>query len=65
MCESDVYIRENEKEKKVMEDVSVVKVEGDKIIIQKIFGSSGVFDNYKIDTINFLNHKVVIKPKQK
>jgi len=33
MCESDVYITENGKEKKIMEEVSIVKVEGDKIII--------------------------------
>ncbi|ODS35468.1 hypothetical protein BEH94_06495 [Candidatus Altiarchaeales archaeon WOR_SM1_SCG] len=63
MCESDVYVTENGKEKKIMEDVSVVKVDGDKIIIQKMFGSSEIFDNYKIDTINFLNHKLVLKPK--
>jgi len=65
MCESDVYVRENGKERKIMEDVLVMKIDGDKIITQKMFGSPDVFDGYKIDTINLLNHKVIIKPDEK
>jgi predicted RNA-binding protein len=62
MCESNVYIRNEEDEKLIMEDVAQLKDHNGKIWIADLLGEEKEIQG-KIEEISFLDHKVFIRPK--
>jgi len=63
MCESNVYIRDEEDEKLVMEDVAQLKDHDGKVWIVDLLGEEKEIVG-KVEEITFLDHKVFIGPKE-
>ncbi|MHA1470196.1 MAG: CooT family nickel-binding protein [Candidatus Asgardarchaeia archaeon] len=61
MCESDVYIIENGKEKILLNEVSSLKLENNTALLQNIYGEEKKLEHVKIIIIDFLKHKVLIE----
>ncbi len=61
MCQSKVFLEENGVEKKLMDDCVFLKVENGKVYIQDILNNKKVL-KAEISHINFLNHKIYLKP---
>lgn len=59
MCESNVYLRKGDEEEKVLEDVEVLRPEGDVIFIANIYGEQKRI-KARLVSINFTEHKVLI-----
>ena len=62
MCESNVYIRDEEDEKLVIEDVAQLKDHDGKILIVDLLGEEKEIEG-KVEEISFMDHKVLISPK--
>lgn len=62
MCESIVYILEGEEKKKIMEDVSKVRYEGENLILIGLLGSRKEIRG-KIIEVDADRHEIVIKPE--
>jgi predicted RNA-binding protein len=63
MCESNVYIEENESEKLVMEDVALLKVGNGRIRLVDLLGEEKELQG-RVKEISFLDHKVIIGQKE-
>ncbi|MEQ9714090.1 MAG: CooT family nickel-binding protein [Candidatus Asgardarchaeum sp.] len=61
MCESDVYIIENGKEKILLNEVSSLKLENNTALLQNIYGEEKKLEHVKRIIIDFLKHKVLIE----
>ncbi len=61
MCESNVYLRDEEGDRLVMEDAVLVENEGGAIKITDILGEEKEFRG-TLEEITFLEHRIVIKP---
>lgn len=61
MCESNVYLREEDGDKLVMEDAVLIEDQGGKIKVTNILGEEMSFKG-DIEEITFLDHRVVISP---
>jgi predicted RNA-binding protein len=59
MCEARVFKYENNNEKKLMDDVYVLKKEDDKVYLLNIFGEQEVV-KAKVKEIDLVKHKIVI-----
>ncbi|MCG2796382.1 MAG: CooT family nickel-binding protein [Actinomycetia bacterium] len=59
MCESKVYLREEDGNKLVMEDAVLIEDEGGRIKVTNILGEEKVFEG-GIEEITFLDHRVII-----
>ncbi len=59
MCEARVFKYENDNEKKLMDDVYVLKKEDDKVYLLNIFGEQEVV-KAKVKEIDLVKHKIVI-----
>jgi predicted RNA-binding protein len=59
MCEARVFKYENNNEKKLMDDVYVLKREEDKVYLLNIFGEQEVV-KAKVKEIDLVKHKIVI-----
>lgn len=60
MCESNVYIRRGENEEKVLEEVEILRPEGEGIIfLANIYGEQKRI-KAKLVSIDFTEHKVVL-----
>lgn len=62
MCEANAYIYEDGKEILYLENVDIMRPEGDKIYLRNFFGEQKLFDG-EIKEISLLNHKIVLKKK--
>jgi len=60
MCESNVYLIKNGKEELVLESVSMVKPQGNKLFLQSILGEEKSV-NARIKEINLMDHKIVLE----
>ena len=60
MCESNVYLRDEEGDTLVMEDAVMVKNEAGHITVTDILGDSKGFDG-RLDEVTFLEHRIVIR----
>ena len=60
MCEVNAYIKRDGHETLVMEGVFVLKPEGDKILLENIFGEQKLIDA-KISQISLMEHKIILK----
>ena len=65
MCESNVYIKEKEKKKLVMQEAAKILFEGDKIKIYGILGNSVEVDDCEIALIDLMKHEIILKKKVK
>jgi|Deesub1362A_J573_1020465.scaffolds.fasta_scaffold00131_62 predicted RNA-binding protein len=62
MCESIVYILEGEEKKKIMEDVSKVRYEGENLVLIGLLGDRKEIRG-KIIEVDADQHEIVIKPE--
>ncbi len=62
MCESKVYVLENEEKKLVMEESAKV-VFGDKITVYGILGNLVEVEDCEIDYIDLMKHEIILKKK--
>ena len=60
MCEANAYIKRDGHETLVMEGVFVLKPEGDKILLENIFGEQKLIDA-KISQISLMEHKIILR----
>lgn len=59
MCESNVYLKDEEGEKLIVEDAVLIETEGGRIKITDILGSETEIDG-DIEEITFLDHRITI-----
>ena len=59
MCESNVYMKDNEGERLVMEDAVVIEDLGGRVRVRNILGEELELDG-DIEEITFLEHRIVI-----
>jgi predicted RNA-binding protein len=62
MCESNVYMKKGEKEEKVLEDVEVLRPEGELIYLANIYGEEKRV-KARLVSIDFNEHKVLLAEK--
>jgi predicted RNA-binding protein len=60
MCETAVFIVQNEKEEPVGDDLACIVPVGDKVELITIMGEKKVIDA-KIKEINLLKHKIILE----
>ena len=60
MCEVNAYIKRDGHETLVMEGVFVVKPEGDKVLLENIFGEQKLVDS-QISQISLMEHKIIFQ----
>ena len=60
MCEANVFYKDGDDLKKLMEAAFVIKKEGDKIFFQNIFGEQE-FIKGKIKEMDLIKHEVIIE----
>ena len=63
MCEAKVYVSDNGKEQKVMEDVVLIQPEGDAYLLVGLLGEQKLVQG-RIEKINFLKHTVHLSQSQ-
>ena len=59
MCESNVYLRDDEGDRLVMEDAVLVESEAGRVSVTDILGEKKEFDG-TLEEITFLEHRIVI-----
>ena len=60
MCQSNAYLEHDGQQQLIIEDVGLMRPEGDKILLISIFGEEELVDA-KIKMIDFLHHKIVLE----
>lgn len=64
MCQSNAYLAIDSKEELIMEDVILIKPEGEKTLLVGLFGERELIDA-AIKTIDLLDHKIVLESLHK
>lgn len=59
MCELTVYLLENGREEKVMEDVATITPDGDRLVLTDLLGQQKIVEA-KIKDLKLLEHKVYL-----
>ncbi len=59
MCESNVYLQDEEDEKLIMEDVAQLKQQENRVWLVDLLGEEKELEG-KVQEIDFLDHKVII-----
>ena len=62
MCQSNAYLEQDGQQQLIIEDVGLVRPEGDKILLISIFGEEELVDA-NIKMIDLLHHKIVLEKK--
>ncbi len=62
MCESSAYLMKDGNDELILEDVVMMKPEGDKIVLTSILGEQKEV-NANIDHIDLLHHKIMLTPR--
>lgn len=57
MCEATVYLREGDQERELMQDVTLVKPEGELYLLANLIGEQKLV-RARIDKIDFIKHTV-------
>jgi predicted RNA-binding protein len=60
LCESNIYLRDDEGDRLVMEDAVLVKNEGGRVTVTDILGDSKEFEGL-LEEVTFLEHRIVIR----
>ncbi|MGQ9571256.1 MAG: CooT family nickel-binding protein [Thermodesulfovibrionales bacterium] len=63
MCEANAYIYRDGKEEIYLENVDILKPEGEKIYLRNLFGEQKVFEG-EIKEISLLKHKIILEKKK-
>jgi len=61
MCESRLILRNNKKDKMVMDGVARILVKGNNISCTNFFGEIREFKNVKVTEANLLDHRIFIE----
>ncbi|MEK6693416.1 MAG: CooT family nickel-binding protein [Nitrospirota bacterium] len=64
MCESNAYIKKDDKEELYLESVDLIKPEDSRIYMRSLFGEERVF-NGKIKEISLVKHKIILVEEEK
>ncbi|HLD36603.1 MAG TPA: CooT family nickel-binding protein [Planctomycetota bacterium] len=64
MCESNVYLIKNGQEELVLESVSLVRPQGNKLFLQSILGEEKSVQA-RIKEINLMDHKIILEEMPK
>lgn len=59
MCELNAYIKRDDHETLLMEGVFIVKPEGEKVVLENLFGEQKVIDA-KISQVSLMEHKIIL-----
>lgn len=59
MCELTVYIIEDDKEEKLMEDVATITPEGERLVLTDLLGQQQIVEA-RIKELRLLEHKVYL-----
>ncbi len=62
MCEANAYVYSNGNEELYLENVDVMKPEGEKIFLKNLFGEQKVFEG-QIREISLLRHRIILEKK--
>jgi len=62
MCESNAYLVQDGREELLLEDVVLIKPEGEKLLLTGIFGERELIDA-KIKMIDLLHHKIILEKR--
>jgi len=62
MCEANAYIYSNGKEELYLENVDIMRPEGNKIFLKNLFGEQKVFEG-EIKEVSLLKHKIILEKK--
>jgi predicted RNA-binding protein len=60
MCEASVYLVKDGEEKKIMQDVTLVRPEGDTVFMATLLGEQKIVSG-RISRIDFLKHTVFVE----
>lgn len=60
MCESHAYVLRDGEEEKILDDVTFLKPEDDKVVLRNLFGDE-VTVKGKIEEIQFMDHKILLR----
>ena len=60
MCESTAFLKKNGEEEKLLEDVVMLKPQGEKIVLTSILGDTKEVDGV-VDHIDLMNHRIVLR----
>jgi len=60
MCQSNAYLEYDGQQQLIIEDVGLMRPEGDKILLISIFGEEELVDA-KIKMIDLLHHRIVLE----
>jgi len=60
MCEANAYIYEDGEEKLYLENVDILKPEGEKIYMRNLFGEQKEFKG-RIKEISLIKHKIILE----
>ncbi len=60
MCEMNAYIKRDDHETLLMEGVFIVKPEGEKVVLENLFGEQKVIDA-KIRQVSLMEHKLILQ----
>ncbi len=59
MCESNAYIRKEDREELFLESVALISSEGGRIILRSLFGEEKVLNGH-IEEISLVKHKIIL-----
>jgi len=60
MCQLNAYLLRGDQEEPVMEDVTLVRVEGDSVLLTTLFQESKTIDG-RIRLVDFMNNKLLLE----
>ncbi len=63
MCEANAYIYEDGEERLYLENVDILRPEGDKIFMRNLFGEQREFTG-RIKEISLISHKIVLEKRK-
>lgn len=63
MCEARIYLKEDDQERQIMEDVVLVQPEGDALLLVNLLGDQKLVRG-RIDKIDLLKHTVHLSASQ-
>ncbi|HVO65940.1 MAG TPA: CooT family nickel-binding protein [Syntrophales bacterium] len=62
MCEANAYVYRDGDEELYLENVDIMRPEGDNIFLKNLFGEQKIFEG-NIREISLLHHKIVLQKK--
>ncbi len=62
MCESNAYIVQDGEERMLLEDVDIVRPEGDSVVLRSVFGEQRTV-SARIKEIRLMDHKIILEER--